>query len=154
MIKLEVVTKVRYCYVRMIIHILNWRVIVLDRDYFINTSTNIIQNQNLREPQIEAYVEVYDHFITKNRTKQHAIVILPTGSGKTGLISILPYNISKGRVLIIAPQLTILDTLERSLDSGSARNFWTNTKVITNPKQLPVVIKYEPELFIPPQILI
>ena len=65
MIKLEVVTKVRYCYVRMIIHILNWRVIVLDRDYFINTSTNIIQNQNLREPQIEAYVEVYDHFITK-----------------------------------------------------------------------------------------
>jgi hypothetical protein len=48
----------------------------LDRDYFINTSTNIIQNQNLREPQIEAYVEVYDHFITKNRTKQHAIVIL------------------------------------------------------------------------------
>lgn len=143
MIKLEVVTKVRYCYVRMIIHILNWRVIVLDRDYFINTSTNIIQNQNLREPQIEAYVEVYDHFITKNRTKQHAIVILPTGSGKTGLISILPYNISKGRVLIIAPQLTILDTLERSLDSGSARNFWTNTKVITNPKQLPVVIKYE-----------
>ena len=75
MIKLEVVTKVRYCYVRMIIHILNWRVIVLDRDYFINTSTNIIQNQNLREPQIEAYVEVYDHFITKNRTKQQRILL-------------------------------------------------------------------------------
>ena len=84
----------------------------MDREYFISTQTNIIQNENLRDPQIEAYVEVYDHFVNKNKTRQHAIVVLPTGSGKTGLISMLPYNICKGRVLIIAPQLTILDTLE------------------------------------------
>jgi len=48
---------------------------------------------------------------------------LPTGCGKSGLISILPYGIAEGRVLVIAPQLTILDTLEESLDSGSSNNY-------------------------------
>lgn len=111
-------------------------------NYFIETRTNIIENTNLREPQIDAYVEVYDHFINKNKTN-HAIIVLPTGSGKTGLISMLPFNISNGRVLIIAPQLTILDTLEEGLDSGNSRNFWIDTGIISNPKNLPVVVKYD-----------
>lgn len=111
-------------------------------NYFIETRTNIIENTNLRDPQIDAYVEVYDHFINKNKTN-HAIIVLPTGSGKTGLISMLPFNISNGRVLIIAPQLTILDTLEEGLDSGNSRNFWIDTGIISNPKNLPVVVKYD-----------
>lgn len=37
----------------------------------------------------------------------------------------LPYGIAEGRVLIIAPQLTIIDTIEESLDSGSAITFVT-----------------------------
>jgi len=115
----------------------------LDKEYFLSIKTNIIQNQNLRDPQIEAYIEVYDHFISKNKERQHAMAVLPTGSGETGLIAMLPYNICKGRVLIIAPQLTILDTLEGSLDSGNANNFWIDTKIISNPSQLPVVVKYE-----------
>lgn len=112
------------------------------QDYFLNTKTNILNNENLREPQIEAYVEVYNHFITKEKTT-HAIVILPTGSGKTGLMTILPYNISKGRVLVIAPQLTILDTIETSFNSLSSENFWTDKNVIPRPKDLPVVVRYE-----------
>lgn len=111
-------------------------------NYFISTRTNILNNAKLREPQIEAYVEVYNHFVTQNKTT-HAIVVLPTGSGKTGLISILPYNICKGRVLIIAPQLTILDTIESGLDSGSSDNFWTQMDVISNPVDLPVLVRYE-----------
>lgn len=55
----------------------------------------------------------------------------------------LPFNISNGRVLIIAPQLTILDTLEEGLDSGNSRNFWVDTGIISNPKNLPVVVKYD-----------
>jgi len=112
------------------------------KDRFLNTYTNILNNPKLREPQLDAYIEVYNHFVTKKRTT-HAIVVLPTGSGKTGLIAILPYNISKGRVLIIAPQLTILDTIESSLDSNSSDNFWSERDIITNPKNLPVVVRYE-----------
>lgn len=112
------------------------------KDYFQTTEVNILTNVELREPQIEAYVEAYNHFAT-NKEDTHAIIVLPTGCGKTGLISILPYGISEGRVLIIAPQLTILDTIEESLDSGSANNFWSKRGIIKNPNDLPVVVKYE-----------
>jgi len=78
---------------------------------FLSIKTNILNNEHLRGPQIEPYVEVYKHFITK-KSDTHTIVVLPTGCGKTGLISLLPYNISNGRVLIIVPQLTILDTIK------------------------------------------
>lgn len=112
------------------------------QDYFQSTEVNILTNTELREPQIEAYVETYNYFVT-NKETTHAIIVLPTGSGKTGLISILPYGIAEGRVLIIAPQLTILDTIEESLDSGSANNFWTQRGIIKNPNDLPVLVKYE-----------
>lgn len=111
-------------------------------EYFINTHTNILSNDNLREPQIQAYAEIYDHFMTQEKTS-HAIVVLPTGVGKTGLMSTLPFNISKGRVLIIAPQLTILNTIESSLDSSSSNNFWTERKIIPQIRNLPVVVRYE-----------
>lgn len=111
-------------------------------DYFQNTEANILMNSELREPQIEAYVETYNHFVI-NKENTHAIIVLPTGCGKTGLISILPFGIAKGRVLVIAPQLTILDTIEESLDSGSSDNFWSQRGVIKNPNDLPVLVKYE-----------
>lgn len=114
----------------------------MSKNYFTDTKTNILNNEKLREPQVEAYVEVYNHFVTKKKTT-HAIVVLPTGCGKTGLISILPYNICNGRVLIIAPQLTILDTIENGLDSDNSGNFWTEREVINNPRNLPVVVRYE-----------
>lgn len=114
----------------------------MSKNYFHDIEANILANQKLREPQVEAYVEAYNHFvIDKNNT--HAIIVLPTGSGKTGLISALPYGIAEGRVLIIAPQLTILGTIEESLDSGSANNFWTKMGIIKNPSELPVLVRYE-----------
>ncbi|MGO3535244.1 MAG: DEAD/DEAH box helicase [Leuconostoc mesenteroides] len=114
----------------------------MNSDYFLKTETDILQNENLRDPQREAYFEVYRHFVQRGK-KTHAIVVLPTGTGKTGLISILPYNIAEGRVLIITPQLTILDNIEKNLDSDDSRNFWTTAKIIDDPKNLPVVIRYE-----------
>ena len=95
---------------------------VMIQNYFQRTEVNILTNTELGKLQIEAYVATYNHFAT-NKETTHAIIVLPTGCGKTGLISILPYGIAEGRVLIIAPQLTILDTIEESLDIGSANNF-------------------------------
>ncbi|KAF0261141.1 DEAD/DEAH box helicase [Leuconostoc citreum] len=114
----------------------------MNSEYFLKTETDILQNENLRDPQRDAYFEVYRHFVQRGK-KTHAIVVLPTGTGKTGLISILPYNIAEGRVLIITPQLTILDNIEKNLNSGNSQNFWTTAKIIDDPKKLPVVIRYE-----------
>src|SRR5690625_4193141 len=55
----------------------------------------------------------------------------------------LHYNIAQGRVLVIAPQLTILSTIETSLNSMDANNFWSKKEIITNPNHLPVVVRYE-----------
>ena len=75
-----------------------------------SSNPNIINNAELREPQVEAYIEVHRHFeITKK--KSNALVVLPTGVGKTGLMGILPYFISRGRVLIVTPQVSIKDTV-------------------------------------------
>ncbi|MBC1513587.1 DEAD/DEAH box helicase [Listeria booriae] len=113
-------------------------------NYFRDIETNILENESLREPQKQAYYEVYEHFIRKESDK-HAIVVLPTGVGKTGLMSILPYNISSGRVLIIAPQLTVKDTIVKQLDSSSSQNFLTKLGIITNPHNLPQMIEYDGE---------
>lgn len=70
------------------------------QNYFQRTEVNILTNTELGKLQIEAYVATYNHFAT-NKETTHAIIVLPTGCGKTGLISILPYGIAEGRVLLL-----------------------------------------------------
>ncbi|QDP40797.1 DEAD/DEAH box helicase [Radiobacillus deserti] len=110
--------------------------------YFKSVSPNILSNENLREPQIKAYEKLYEHFVLKE-SKEEALVVLPTGTGKTGLMALAPYEISNGRVLIITPQTVIRDSVLGSLDSLYPKNFWLMTKVFENFQQLPSVIEYK-----------
>lgn len=109
-------------------------------NYFLNTTSEIENNNNLRSPQRGAYARIFEHFNINKKTS-HAIVVLPTGVGKTGLMAIAPFNISKGKVLIITPQLTIKDTVLGSLNPGDYSNFWSMAKVLKN-EDLPVVVEY------------
>jgi DNA repair protein RadD len=96
--------------------------------FFIETEANIEDNVNLREPQREAYQRAYDFF---SSGQQKAIVQLPVGCGKSGLASILPFGIAKGRVLIITPNLTIKDELEKTLDiTNRQKCFWRRMQVL------------------------
>ena len=113
-----------------------------DKNYFMTANPNIYDNSNLRDPQIRGYYMVYDHFAVKNK-KTHAIVILPTGVGKTGLIGLLPYHICKGRVLIITPQLTIKDTVADSLNPDNPESFWYKRDIFKNPNEAPTLVEYE-----------
>jgi superfamily II DNA or RNA helicase len=112
------------------------------RDYFMVSEPNIYDNEELREPQITSYYRVCEHFNIR-RKESHAIVILPTGVGKTGLMGILPYGIAEGRVLIITPQLMIKDTIVDSLNPDSPSNFWVKRKVFTDIDVLPALSEYE-----------
>lgn len=112
------------------------------KNYFMVSNPDINNNEELRKPQIAAYYSVYEHFNIR-RKESHAIVILPTGVGKTGLMGILPYGIAKGRVLIITPQLTIKDTVVDSLNPYSPSNFWLKRKVFKNVDDLPTLSEYE-----------
>lgn len=113
-----------------------------NENYFINSNPNLDENYELREPQIEAYYRTYDHFVTNNK-KNHAVIILPTGVGKTGLIGLLPYKICKGRVLIISPRLVIKDGIVNALNPNDSSNFWLKRKIFNDINDLPVLIEYE-----------
>ncbi|WP_242259186.1 DEAD/DEAH box helicase family protein [Bacillus cereus group sp. BfR-BA-01409] len=111
-------------------------------NYFIDAQPSIYENEHLREPQKQGYYHVYEHFIIKEKTS-HAVMVLPTGVGKTGVMALLPYGISKGRVLIIAPQIVIKETVIDALNPILPNNFWLKQKVFDRPSDLPALVEFE-----------
>jgi len=105
-------------------------------NYFIRTPANIATNINLREPQKEAHKHIIEHFQKSNAP---AIVQIPVGCGKTGICACSPFGVSRGRVLVIAPNLTIRKTIFEALDTSSMKNFLRKTGIISDPLKLPFV---------------
>jgi|LFRM01.2.fsa_nt_gb superfamily II DNA or RNA helicase len=97
--------------------------------YFSNCPVDIIKNSRLREPQLKGYIAALRYF--RENPNGHALLILPVGSGKSGLIAMLPFRIAKGRVLVITPNTKIRQTIENALDPTSSDNFYFNQKILT-----------------------
>jgi excisionase family DNA binding protein len=96
--------------------------------FFLNLDFQIENNKALREPQREGYLRAYDFF---GSGKNKAILQIPVGCGKSGLASLLPFGISAGRVLVIAPNLTIRDGLYESMDiTNRQKCFWRKAHVL------------------------
>jgi DNA repair protein RadD len=91
-------------------------------------------NNLLREPQRQAHQAVREHFASGS---QPAIIQIPVGCGKTGIIATLPFGIASGRVLVIAPNLTIRKGISDALDIASRECFWTKTRVLSDFTQGP-----------------
>lgn len=108
--------------------------------YFENTDVFIEGNKYLRKPQRMAYRALKDSF--ENNPDTHKIVVLATGAGKTGVMAIAPFEISKGRVLIITPSLVIREGISDEFDTRTDYNFWTDKKVILDSNDLPKVYRY------------
>jgi len=102
--------------------------------FFTDLDCEIDGNQLLREPQREGYLRTFEFFaVGKNK----AILQIPVGCGKTGLASILPLGIAKGRVLIIAPNLTIKDGLYEAMDiTNRPKCFWRKARVLDDAQML------------------
>src|ERR1700685_2980366 len=94
---------------------------------FQTTPFNIQTNVLLRDPQKEAHQHVREHFA---RSNDPAIVQIPVGCGKTGVIATVPFGIASGRVLVILPNLTILKGVSAALDVTNPKCFWRTTKVL------------------------
>lgn len=112
-----------------------------NHNYFDASMPSIDSNEKLRLPQIEAYTKLKDYF-KSDFTNRNALVVLPTGVGKTGLIAIAPYQIAKGRVLIITPWTTVRDTIIEALNPDSYNNFWLKRDIFKFKSQLPNLIEY------------
>lgn len=98
--------------------------------FFKNTPAHIEDNLQLREPQIEAYQEIYNFFRDGGKT---ALIQIPVGCGKSGIAAIAPFGIAEGRVLVVSPNITIKDGLFESLDiTNRQKCFWRNRNVLKN----------------------
>ncbi len=89
--------------------------------FFRDTQVNIEGNRALREPQRDAYRKTREHFAESTTA---GYVQLPVGCGKTGLMGVTPFGISRGRVLIVVPNLTIRDNVMRELDISNPNCFY------------------------------
>ncbi|HET8579442.1 MAG TPA: DEAD/DEAH box helicase family protein [Nitrospiraceae bacterium] len=103
---------------------------------FFLTKAQIVGNANLRLPQEEGYVAIRKHFTGSG---EQAYVQLPVGCGKTGLMGITPFELSQGRVLIVAPNLTIRDTIYRELNISDPDCFYIKRSVLTPPPRGPFI---------------
>lgn len=110
--------------------------------YFETANPHIYNNEQLREPQIQGYYKIYEHFVMCNKRHTHAIIVLPTGVGKTGLMGLLPFHICEGRALIITPQLTIKDSVVDSLDPSNPDSFWYKRKIFDRVDDTPVLAEF------------
>lgn len=95
-------------------------------DFFANTRVNVFNNSALRYPQQEGYTAIVQHFEEKTTP---CYVQLPVGCGKTGLMGLTPFGVSDGRVLIVAPNLTIRDNIVRELNISDTNNFYNKRGV-------------------------
>jgi len=96
---------------------------------FHTSVANIENNDRLRVPQREAHKAVREHFEQKN---EPAIIQIPVGCGKTGIIATIPFGISQGRVLVIAPNTTIRKGIFDALEVGNPKFFLGKTKVLSS----------------------
>ena len=78
--------------------------------FFLNLDFDIEGNAFLREPQHDGYLRTYEFF---HAGKDKAILQIPSAGGKTGLAALLPLGLAEGRVIVIAPNLTIKNGLLR-----------------------------------------
>lgn len=80
---------------------------------FFAQPARIATNSKLRDPQRLGHAAAVEHFATSN---DRAVEQIPVGCGKSGLITLLPFGCAHGRVLVIAPNLTISDQLAAAFD--------------------------------------
>ncbi|PDZ12572.1 helicase [Bacillus pseudomycoides] len=112
--------------------------------YFQDTTVYIEGNKKLRKPQVEAYLKINNYFVGEYPNRE-ALVVLPTGTGKSGLISIAPYGISSGRVLIITPNKITRRSISKTMDALED-NFLINSNVIFNIEDSPVIVPFDNEV--------
>jgi len=102
--------------------------------FFLTLDFKIEGNENLRDPQRDGYLRTYEFF---RAGKNKAILQIPVGCGKTGLASLLPLGLAEGRVIVIAPNLTIKSGLFEAMDiTNRQKCFWRKAGVLSHDQMI------------------
>jgi len=101
-------------------------------DFFRTREPFIVDNQQLRIPQIEAFAAL-EEFAATQSTDREAGIVLPVGCGKSGCIALAPFAFGSNRCLVVAPGLRIADQLQRNFDPTQPEMFYLRTRVLARP---------------------
>jgi DNA repair protein RadD len=102
--------------------------------FFLSLDFRIEGNENLRDPQRDGYLRTYEFF---RAGKNKAILQIPVGCGKTGLASLLPLGLAEGRVIVVAPNLTIKNGLYEAMDiTNRQKCFWRKAGVLSQDQMI------------------
>lgn len=97
--------------------------------FFAVTRIAIAANPRLRDPQRDGHAAAVDYFAAGGA---HAVEQIPVGCGKSGLITLLPFGCAAGRVLVIAPNLTIRQQIAKAFSSTSPDCFYRKSAALTD----------------------
>lgn len=101
-------------------------------DQYINLQPAVDGNENLREPQIEAFAALADHDFSQPG-KREVSIVLPVGCGKSGLLALTPFATQSRRALLVAPNLKIAEQLLRDMTPSDPKYFYAKRGVLSGP---------------------
>lgn len=102
-----------------------------DNNPFQTREPNIINNTNLRIPQIEAYVALAEFACDIDNENREVGIVLPVGCGKSGCITITPFAFHANRTLVVAPGVHIANQLHQDFDPSNTNMFYKKCNVLT-----------------------
>ena len=101
---------------------------------------NILQNNKIREPQIESYKNILSHF-SKPSFEREVGIVLPVGCGKSGAIGLTPFALKAKRALVIAPNLAIAEQLYKDFTYSRPDTFYKKCEVLIDDFPEPAEIR-------------
>lgn len=101
---------------------------------------NILQNSKIREPQIESYKKIQEHF-NKPTFEREVGIVLPVGCGKSGAIGLTPFALKANRALVIAPNLAIAEQLYNDFTYSRPDTFYKKCGVLIDDFPEPAEIR-------------
>nr|WP_079594936.1 DEAD/DEAH box helicase family protein [Mycobacteroides abscessus] len=104
----------------------------MKQDLFVTLQPNATDNDELREPQQQAFAAIAGHDFSSAEGREVGIV-LPVGCGKSGLLALAPFAVGARRALLVAPNLKIADQLLRDLTPSEPKFFYRKRNVLSDP---------------------
>lgn len=97
---------------------------------FQSRTPSILDNDNLRTPQREAYAAL-DKFSNEDNGQDREVgIVLPVGCGKSGCITLAPFAFRSHRTLVVAPNVKIARQLQADFDPANENMFYTKCGVL------------------------
>lgn len=103
---------------------------------------NIGANDQVREPQREAFQALLGYASNPGETEREVGIVLPVGCGKSGTITLTPFAFRANRTLVVAPGVNIATQLAADFDPSNPRMFYQKCGVLVGgPYPEPVEIR-------------